>query len=141
MKKILFVTAIAVLFLNQAFGQLELNSSGEVGIGASPLAGIDFYTPEAKVTHLGVNSSPINGIDFYTPEAKIQYLALGTTPSTSYRLLVSGVARFEASTVSAFQFSAYDMWEMQLLPSISLTNRIGSSSKQFYKIYGRYIYQ
>ncbi len=117
-KQILFLFTLFFLASISLEAQLEMNSSGEVGIGASPISGIDFYTPEAKIVNLGV----------------------GQSPSSSYKLLVNGVARFQASTVAGFEFSAYDTWEMKMLPSFNNMCRIGSSTKSFYQVYTRYLY-
>jgi len=116
-KYILFALTFS-FFVCTLEAQLEMNSSGEVGIGSSPISGIDFYTPEAKIVNLGV----------------------GQSPSSSYKLLVNGVARFQASTVAGFEFSAYDTWEMKMLPSFNNMCRIGSSTKSFYQVYTRYLY-
>ncbi len=136
MKKIIIsCLALLSIFCVVAHGQLEMNSSGEVGIGATPTTGIDLFTPEAKITHLGVNASPVSGIDFYTPEAKISTLGINVTPTGAHQLWVQGIARFGYSaTMSCFEFKYLDMYDMQLLPTMNNSCVIGSSSYGIRKV-------
>ena len=113
-----------------------MNSSGEVGIGDSPVSGIDFFTPEAKITHLGVNVTPLSGIDFYTPEAKITRLGINTNPTTSYELFVAGDCKLQGYYASYSLILEYGgSSETVLRPSTDNKCYLGTASYAFKKLY------
>jgi len=124
------------MFLSTAIGQLELNSNGEVGIGATPVVGNALYTTTAKINHLGVNRSPISGVDFCTPKAQITYLGINSSPSTTYKLNMEGDANFKAiSAMVSIIFANCGMYETEMRPSMNYSNTIGSPSYAFRAMY------
>jgi hypothetical protein len=107
MKKTIFIVTLLAIFVNAAYGQLGMNSSGEVGVGAVPTTGIDFYTPEAKVTNLGIN----------------------VTPSSSKELWVQGTAKFgHSGAMASFEFQYASFLDMKLVPTSNNMCTIGTSS-------------
>lgn len=108
------------MFVQSANAQIEMNSYGNVGIGSSPIGGIDLYSAEGKISKLGVN----------------------TTPSATYELKVSGQTELIDGTATSLIIEQYDgMFQMVLRPSLNNYSYVGTSSYQFNKIYGKYIYQ
>jgi len=135
-KQILFLLILSFLASISLKAQLEMNSSGEVGIGATPVVGNALFTTTAKINHLGVNWSPISGIDFCTPKAQITCLGINSSPSTTYKLNLEGDANFKAnSALVSLIFTNCGMWETELRPSMNNSNTIGSSSYAFRAMY------
>ena len=119
MKKLLIHSISILLFSTSLFAQIEMNSDGLVGIGANPLTGIDFYTPEAKIDKLGVGVSPSSSYDLYTNYGKINRVIIGAGVSNSFdelevngevdiNLVLTNVAaiRYGHNTFAVFIFNA-----------------------------------
>jgi len=91
-----------------------MNSSGEVGIGNSPASGIDFFTPEAKISILGVN----------------------TTPSTTYKLNTNGQVQFSYDIATSLKIDCYlGPYELSLYPASNNSNYLGRSTAAFKRIW------
>lgn len=107
MKKTTVIVALSAILSNSVFGQLEMNSNGEVGVGDVPSTGIDFFTPEAKITNLGINVSP----------------------SSSKELWVQGTSKFgHSGAINSFEFQYASFLDMQLVPTSNNMCTIGTSS-------------
>jgi len=88
-----------------AYGQLKINSNGEVGIAGEPKPGYKFSTAPGSIAHFG-----------------------------------SHVYIDPGNDGSPLRFDMYDE-QVRFRPYFNNDGRIGSYNYQFYKIYGRTIYQ
>ncbi len=87
-----------------------MNLSGKVGIGLTPVSGINLSTPEAKISFLGVN----------------------TSPRTSYRLNSDGRVKFSLDIVTPILMDCYlGPYELSLYPSSNNQNYIGPATAAF----------
>jgi hypothetical protein len=91
-----------------------MNSSGEVGIGDSPVSGTDFFTPEAKISILGVN----------------------TNPSATYKLNTNGQVQFSYDIATSLKIDCYlGPYELSLYPASNNCNYLGRSTAAFKRIW------
>ncbi len=112
MKRLIFVTLSALLLFCNAEAQLEMNSTGNVGIGITPSSSYKLYVK--GTTRIGNYSG--QRID-----------------------ITSDKIKFMAGYYGHWYFSASGE-EQRLLPYTTNSGYLGLSNKQLYKIYGRYIY-
>lgn len=136
MKKLFLISMSIAILSVTSNAQIEMNSSGEVGIGSTPVSGINLFTPEAKITKLGVNISPSSTIDLITPEAKISYLGVNTNPSTTYKLNTNGQVQFSYDIATSFKMTCYmGPYEMVFYPAVNNNNSLGFSNYAFKNVY------
>ena len=99
MKKLLFFAIVMIAFCQMAFSQIEVNSTGQVGIGVAPNSNyrLSVGTGSTYINgNLGLGVAPHSTHRFYVSGDSYLsgYVGLGVAPSTSYRLNVNGTSNF-----------------------------------------------
>lgn len=113
MKKLVFVSLIMFTFFYIVEAQLELDENGNVGIGVTPSASYKLYVEGDTKIYDG---------------------------SLSMKLTSSLIEFNHSSGEGSIDVKLYDD-ETSFIPGDTDAGYLGNSSRNFYKIYGRYIYQ